>query len=110
VEDNATQSPVDPKELVVKTLRTTLISWERYTHKSKAELAEESHCWRVYLDGATAKTRTLDKYLSVKTLPAKPRWRAVIKTANYVLDHCELSTEDREELIDLVQQVTDAFS
>lgn len=110
VEDKATQSPVDPKELVVKTLRTTLISWERYTHKSKAELAEESHCWRVYLDGATAKTRTLDKYLSVKTLPAKPRWRAVIKTANYVLDHCELSTEDREELIDLVQQVTDAFS
>ena len=101
---------LDPKELVVKTLRTSLISWERYTHKSKAELAEESHCWRVYLDGATAKTRTLDKYLSVKTLPAKPRWRAVIKTANYVVDHCDLSSEDEQELNDLVQQLTEAFS
>lgn len=101
---------LDPKELIVKTLRTSLISWERYTHKSKAELAEESHCWRVYLDGATAKTRTLDKYLSVNTLPAKPRWRAVIKTANYVLDHCALSDEDQQELQCLVQQITEAFS
>jgi signal transduction histidine kinase/DNA-binding response OmpR family regulator len=100
----------DPKELVVKTLRTALISWERYTHKTKAELAEESHCWRVYLDGVTAKTRTLDKYLNVNTLPAKPRWRAVIKTANYVLDHCELSQEDQQELSDLVQQLTQAYS
>lgn len=101
---------VDSKELIVKTLRTALITWERYTHKTKADLAEESHCWRVYIDGATAKTRTLDKYLSVKTLPAKPRWRAVIKTANYVLDHCEMSEEDLNELYDLVQEVNTAYS
>jgi len=100
----------DPKELIVKALRTALISWERYTHKTKADLADESHCWRVYIDGATAKTRTLDKYLSVKTLPAKPRWRAVIKTANYVLDHCSMSEEDQQELGELVQQVSAAYS
>lgn len=100
----------DPKELVVQALRMTLITWERYTHKTKADLAEESHCWRVYIDGATAKTRTLDKYLSVKTLPAKPRWRAVIKTANYVLDHCELSEEDQQALTELIQKVNDAYS
>jgi len=101
---------IDPNELIVKALRTALISWERYTHKTKADLAEESHCWRVYIDGATAKTRTLDKYLSVKTLPAKPRWRAVIKTANYVLDHCEMSEEDQQELGELIQQVNEAYS
>jgi len=101
---------IDPKELVVKTLRTTLITWERYTHKTKADLAEESHCWRVYVDGATAKTRTLDKYLSVKTLPAKPRWRAVIKTANYVLDHCSLSEGDQQDLNELIQKVNEAYS
>jgi len=100
----------DPKELIVKALRTALISWERYTHKTKADLADESHCWRVYIDGATAKTRTLDKYLSIKTLPAKPRWRAVIKTANYVLDHCSMSEEDQQELGELVQQVSEAYS
>jgi len=100
----------DPKEIVVKTLSTTLIAWERYTHKTKADLAEESHCWRVYIDGATAKTRTLDKYLSVNTLPAKPRWRAVIKTANHVLDHCALNEEDQLELSELVQQLNEAYS
>ena len=92
----ATSKVIDSKEMIVKTLRVSLLSWERYTHKTKAELAEESHCWRVYLDGTTAKTRTLDKYLSIKTLPTKPRWRAVIKTANYVLDHCEMSVEDQQ--------------
>jgi two-component system sensor histidine kinase ChiS len=101
---------MDSTEMIVKALRTALITWERYTHKTKAELAEESHCWRVYLDGASAKTRTLDKYLSVKTLPAKPRWRAVIKTVNYVLDHCEMSPEDRQALEELIQQVTAAYA
>ena len=98
------------KEIVVKTLRTALITWERYTHQSKADLAEKSRCWRVYIDGTTAKTRTLDKYLSIKTLPAKPRWRAVIKTANYVIDHCQLSAEDYQELSQMVQAIDDAYS
>lgn len=104
------ESKTDPKELVVKALRTTLITWERYTNKSKADLAEESHCWRVYIDGATAKTRTLDKYLSMKTLPAKPRWRAVIKTVSYVIDHCELAEEDSRKLNELIHQINEAFS
>ncbi len=98
------------KELVVRTLRTALLTWERYTHQTKADLAEKSRCWRVYIDGTTAKTRTLDKYLSLKTLPAKPRWRAVIKTANYVIDHCELNDEDQDELTRLIDAVDDAFS
>ncbi len=99
-----------PKELVVKTLRTALLTWERYTHQNKADLAEQSRCWRVYIDGTTAKTRTLDKYLSVKTLPAKPRWRSVIKTANFVIDHCALSEEDREELTTLIDALDDAYA
>ncbi len=99
-----------PKELVVKTLRTSLLTWERYTHQSKADLAEKSRCWRVYIDGTTAKTRTLDKYLSVKTLPAKPRWRAVIKTANFVLDNCDLDAQDHAELSELVAAVDLAYS
>lgn len=105
------ETPIEePKEIVVRTLRTALIAWERYTHQSKADLAEQSRCWRVYIDGTTAKTRTLDKYLSIKTLPSKPRWRAVIKTANYVIDHCQLSAEDHDELTQLIQAVDDAYS
>ncbi len=98
------------KELVVKTLRSALSHWERYTQLSKADLAEQSKCWRVYIDGTTAKTRTLDKYLTVKSLPSKPRWRAVIQTANYVIDHCELSQEDHKELLDLIGALDLAYS
>lgn len=98
------------KELVVRTLRTALSTWERYTQLTKADLAEKSHCWRVYIDGTTAKTRTLDKYLTTKSLPSKPRWRAVIQTANYVIDHCELSQEDHNELLDLINALDTAYS
>ena len=64
----------------------------------------------VYIDGTTAKTRTLDKYLTTKSLPSKPRWRAVIQTANYVIDHCELSQEDHNELLDLINALDLAYS
>jgi hypothetical protein len=40
----------------------------------------------VYLDGATSKTRTLDRYLSERSLPEKARWQLVVCTAKYALD------------------------
>ena len=97
------------RDLLVKLLRETISTWERYTHKTKADLAEESRCWRVYLDGTTAKTRTLDRYLSERTLPAKPRWQLVIRTAKHVLDNCELKDEDSEELTTMMLALDNAF-
>ena len=93
----------------MKLLRETISTWERYTHKTKADLAEESRCWRVYLDGTTAKTRTLDRYLSERTLPAKPRWQLVIRTAKHVLDNCELKDEDSAELTTMMTALDNAF-
>ena len=69
--------------------------WQKSTGKNKAQLADSSNLWRVYIDGSTAKTRTLDKYLSLQSLPKKPRWETVIATAHYVLDHAGLNEEDR---------------
>ena len=100
----------DKRELLVKVLRSSLVLWERYSGKSKIALAEESQCWRVYIDGTTAKTRTLDRYLSTRTLPEKPRWRLAVRTANYVIDHCQLSAEDFEELSTLIDQLNDVFA
>jgi len=97
-------------ELIVKTMRLSLSAWERYTHLSKVDLAEKSHCWNVYLDGTTAKTRTLDKYLSIKTLPSKPRWRSVINTAKFVLKQCQLPEEEQQQLESLAEQLDNAFS
>ncbi|MCP5208506.1 MAG: response regulator [Hahellaceae bacterium] len=98
------------RELLVKLLRETLGLWERYTHRTKADLAEESRCWRVYIDGTTAKTRTLDRYLSERTLPEKPRWRLGIRTAKYVIDHCALSTDDYQVLSDMIDALDKAYS
>ncbi|NRA24948.1 MAG: response regulator, partial [Oleispira sp.] len=95
----------DPRSFLVSALRLTIDLWEKYTNKSKIELAEESNIWRIYLDGSTAKTRTLDKYLSIKSLPKNPRWRPVIRTANYIKLNCPLSSKEDEQLTELIQQI-----
>lgn len=100
----------DGKELIVTLLRTSLNLWERSTNKSKVDLAEQSRCWRVYVDGTTVKTRTFDKYLSVRTIPDRPRWRSVVRTANYVLANCELNEKDRQELSELTRRIEDSYT
>lgn len=97
------------RELLIKLLRETISTWERYTHKTKADLAEESRCWKVYLDGTTAKTRTLDRYLSDRTLPSKPRWQLVNRTAKYVIDNCLLKQEDSDALTEMIAALDKAF-
>lgn len=97
------------RDLLIKLLRETIGTWERYTDKTKADLAEESRCWRVYLDGTTAKTRTLDRYLSERTLPTKPRWQLVIRTAKYVIDTCELKQQDKDLLLEMMSALDTAF-
>ncbi len=103
-------SDQDGKALIVELHRTTLGLWERHTRRSKADLAERSRCWRVYIDGSSVKTRTFDKYLGVRTLPANPRWRAVVRTAHFVMTECGLSDEERQLLMRLTRQVEEAFS
>jgi len=93
------------KEGLVSLLRTSLNLWERYTNQSKVELAERSRCWRVYVDGTTVKTRTFDKYLNVRSVPDRPRWRAVVRTANYVLASCDLNEEESCDLVSLIQAI-----
>jgi len=70
---------------LVDIMQLSLHIWEECTSKTKLQLAEESQLWRVSLDGSTAKTRTFDKYLSIQSIPKKPRWKNVINTANFIL-------------------------
>lgn len=100
----------NPKENIVLLLRTSLNLWERYTNKGKIELAEQSRCWRVYVDGTTVKTRTFDKYLSAKSIPDRPRWRAVVRTANFVLAQCPLEEKEEIMLNELTARVENHYS
>ena len=95
---------------LVALLARSLALWEFHTGRTKADLAEQSRAWRVYIDGGTAKTRTLDKYLSLKTLPARPRWRQVLRTAGFVINHCELAEEEHAELSALIREVEAAYT
>ena len=56
------------------------------------------------LDGSTRKTRTLDRYLSLDTLPKRPRWGVVTRTAQFVILHLD-SAEQIEALQDLLRRL-----
>ena len=103
-------SGADLKEAISCLLRQSLNLWERYTSKSKVDLAESSRCWRVYVDGTTVKTRTFDKYLSARSVPDRPRWRAVVRTANFVQANCKLNESDQSLLSKQIRLVEDHFS
>lgn len=96
-------STQDVRDVTVQLVRDSIALWQKYSNKSKVDLAESSRLWRVYVDGSTAKTRTLDKYLSSQTLPKNPRWETVSRTANYVLEQCDLNEKDK---VLLTQQLT----
>ena len=98
------------KEDLVSLLRASLNLWERYTQQGKVELAERSRCWRVYVDGTTVKTRTFDKYLNIRSVPDRPRWRAVVRTANYVLASCDLTGDEHRDLTQLILSIENYYA
>ncbi len=64
--------------------------WASDTGQSKADLAEQSGLWTVYINrDGWARTQTLDKYLNSETLPGRPRWKNIVDTANFVLARCK---------------------
>ncbi|MBF0353575.1 MAG: response regulator [SAR324 cluster bacterium] len=91
-------------ELLVEIMNMTINAWEM-TGQTRIDLAEKSGIWRASVDGSTWRTRTLDKYLSVKTLPQSPKWQKVIETARFVLEHVESAPEIRKLLEEKTQQL-----
>ena len=85
-------------QLLVDLMVFTVEAWEHSTHQSRIELAEQSGIWRVSIDEGRLRTRSLDRYLSIRSLPKKPRWREVLRTSHYVLAECELTEDRRQEL------------
>ena len=77
------------RRAVLEVMTASLSLWAELTGKGRIELAERSGIWRVTLDKSSLQTRTLDKYLLMETLPSKPRWRDVVRTAEFVLSEAE---------------------
>jgi two-component system, sensor histidine kinase ChiS len=77
------------RQAVLDVMTASVSLWSDLTGKGRIELAERSGIWRVTLDKSSLQTRTLDKYLLMETLPFKPRWRDVVRTAEFVLSEAE---------------------
>jgi hypothetical protein len=86
------------RRCIVEVMVAALDCWQRSKSKGKVELAEESGLWRVYMDRSSLQTRTMDKYFLVETLPRNPRWRDVVRTAEYVLRNCLEPQRERATL------------
>ncbi|WP_295811369.1 ATP-binding protein [uncultured Nitratireductor sp.] len=77
------------RSLIVQVMTGSLTLWRELTGRERIEFAEESGIWRVSLDKTSLQTRTLDKYLLIETLPLNPRWRDVVRSAEFVLAQAE---------------------
>lgn len=84
------------RELLVRLLTLALRHWEEVTGHTKLELAEQSGIWAMHEEKGYLRVRTFDRYLSVPTLPKKPRWKDVTRTVRFVLSHSESSSVAEE--------------
>ncbi len=99
----------DFKEALIKAMIEAVDIWNRHTGKNRIDLAEKSKVWTVTIDNGTLRTRSMDKYLSIKNIPANPRWRKVVRTCHFILSDSSLNTVDRELLNDNVNKIMDVI-
>ncbi len=93
------------RELHTELMQHSLLYWET-SGNSKVELADESGLWISTLDGkGTFRTKTLDRYLNIKTLPKNPQTHRVIHTAKYVLQHASHNELIGKTVTSLLQEL-----
>ncbi|WP_234401352.1 tetratricopeptide repeat protein [Pseudoalteromonas sp. T1lg23B] len=91
--------------LMVEIMTLALNVWEQSSGRSRIELAEQSKVWKVNIDDGRLRVRTFERYLSTKTLPKKPRWRNIIATANHVIQQCDASHPQLNELQEKLREL-----
>jgi CheY-like chemotaxis protein len=84
-EDNELKLREGWQTQITQLMNTSIDCWHSYSGGNRANLAESSGIWKVHLDGGSLRTRTLDRYLKVETLPTQPKLERVLATAKFVL-------------------------
>ncbi|NVJ59944.1 MAG: tetratricopeptide repeat protein [Gammaproteobacteria bacterium] len=92
-------------QLLVDLMNMSIQAWENATQSTRIELAEKSGIWRVSIDDGRLRTRSLDRYLTLKSLPKRPRWREVIRTVHFVLAECTLDSDTKQAVKQLLESV-----
>ena len=101
------------REAGVATLALSLRCWRQATGGSKIDFAEKSRIWTATLDpSGTYRTRTLDRYLKLSSLPPNPRYGDILDTAYFVLSDCHLPDDLKarleEQIGDLEQRLRES--
>ena len=91
--------------MVVDVMNLCVNAWVGMTKTNKIEFAEASKIWKVSVDEGRLRTRSLDKYLSLKTLPKNPRLKNIIKTCHFLLSSKEVASPDREAIKDYLNRI-----
>ncbi|HIJ90315.1 MAG TPA: response regulator [Deltaproteobacteria bacterium] len=90
----------EQRRLIVETMKLALDLWCEATRTGKAELARRSGLWSVYVNqDGWERTQTLDRYLTIDTLPASPRLKTVLQTVDFVLESCPDPTPLHQRLV-----------
>lgn len=98
------------RSLAVRVMNLSVDLWKVITKTTKADFAEQSRIWSVYVEkDGYIRTQTLDKYLSKETLPKNPRWKQVYATADFVLAACEHQLPLKKELETALCKLKDCF-
>lgn len=106
--DETESAKIIVRQTLVATLRMSLEIWVTETGKTELDLAQKSNIWGTHLDNKTGtyRSRGLQKYLSEVSLPAYPRWRKVIQTAQFVIRHCAENSESHKRLSEQLDLLT----
>jgi YesN/AraC family two-component response regulator len=94
------------RQSLVETMNFSLRCWKQTTRKTKIDLAEESTVWTASIDAdGTYRTRTMDRYLKIASLPANPRVNDVLDTGYFVLSRCSGDPEMKKRLEEKINQL-----
>jgi CheY-like chemotaxis protein len=96
---------------IAQVMNTSIDCWHSFSGGNRANLAESSGIWKVNIDGGAVRTRTLDRYLKVETLPNRPKLERVLATAKFVLDSSPPSSQrfELDTKIRLLELTLDAL-
>ncbi|BHH82391.1 hypothetical protein LA52FAK_06800 [Desulforhopalus sp. 52FAK] len=93
------QTAEGKRQLAVTAMNLAIEYWTETTGNNKFDLARESGLWKVYTNqDGWERAQTLDKYLDINTLPARPRWNLIMATCDFVLAYSTSQSALRNHL------------
>lgn len=92
-------SPPDKRSLSVDLMNLSVQYWCLATQSTKSDFAAASGLWSVYINhNGNERTQTLDRYLDINTLPKRPQWQKIVRSAEFVLESAYLPQSQKDQL------------